>query len=187
MEIGRKNRFVEFIKKYGIFVAVGLVIFITALTFTLIATLNSGVPTGTTNLSFSLPMENATVIKDFSATELQNNETLNQWEAHKSVDLTSETGEVFAVLDGEVIGVDYDYLSGYTITISHSDGFQSIYSSLAQQVEVAVGDQVVGGQKIGQASTSANGELEMAEHLHFTLKLNNKAVDPNSYLDLQAK
>ena len=187
MEIGRKNRFVEFIKKYGIFVAVGLVVFITALTFTLIATLNSGVPTGITNLSFSLPMQNATVIKDFSATELQNNETLNQWEAHKAVDLTSETGEVFAVLDGEVVGVDYDYLSGYTITISHSDGFQSIYSSLAEEVEVSVGDKVEGGQKIGQASTSANGELELADHLHFTLKLNDKAVDPNSYLDLQAK
>lgn len=187
MEIGKKNQFVEFIKKYGIYLAVGLVIFIVALTFTLMATLNNGVQTGNQNLNFALPMENATVIKDYSDSALQKNETLNQWEAHMSIDLTSESGDVFAVLSGEVSSVDYDYLSGYTITIKHDNGFESIYSSMAEEVLVKVGDKVESGQKIGSASSTANGELDLGEHLHFTLKLNDDTVDPNNYLDLQEK
>ena len=98
MEIGKKNAFVDFIKKYGVYLAVGIVVFAVALTFTLLATLNGSVMTEGPNLNFTLPMENATVIKDFSDTELQENTTLNQWEAHLAVDLASESTDVFAVL-----------------------------------------------------------------------------------------
>ncbi len=187
MEIGKKNAFVEFLKKYGIYCIVGLVIFAVALTFTLVATLGNSVQTGGGPLNFRLPMDNATVIKDFSDTELQNNETLNQWEAHLSVDLTSETGDVYSVLDGTVASVDYSYSDGYTITINHSDGFTSIYSSLAEEVQVKEGDKVSAGQKIGKAAETASSELDLGTHLHFTLLLNDDHVDPNNYLDLQEK
>lgn len=187
MEIKKQNGVVEFIKNYGIYCAIGLVMFAVALTFTLVATLGGSVETGNTNLSFRLPMQNATVIKDFSSSELQNNETLNQWEAHMAIDLTSESGDVFAVLGGTVASVSFDYLNGYTVTINHQDGFTSIYSSLAKEVLVKEGDKVADGEKIGQASETASGELDLGSHLHFTLKLNDNLVDPNNYLDLQAK
>ncbi len=187
MEIGKENKFVEFLKKYGIYVVVGVVVFAVALTFTLLAALNGSVRTGGGTLDFTLPMNNATVVKDYSDTALQENSTLNQWEAHLAVDLTSEDSDVFAVYDGTVASVGYDYLSGYTITISHSDGFLSIYSSLAEEVEVEEGDKVVAGEKIGSASESAEGELDMGAHLHFTLMLNDDYVDPNDYLSLQLK
>lgn len=187
MEIGKENKFVEFLKKYGVYVAVGVVVFAVALTFTLVAALNGSVQTGTTNLSFTLPMENATVVKDFSDTELQENATLNQWEAHLAVDLTSENSDVYAVLDGTVASVDYDYINGYTVKINHSDGFVSVYSSLAETVDVEEGDKVSAGEKIGVASESASGELDLGTHLHFTLLLNDDYVDPNDYLSLQAK
>ena len=187
MEIGNENKFVEFIKKYGIYVAVGVVVFAVALTFTLLATLNGSVPTGTGNLQFVMPMENASVIKDYSDTALQKNETLNQWEAHLAVDLASESSDVFAVLDGTVASVDYNYGDGYTITINHSDGFVSIYSSLQEDTAVKEGDNVVAGQKIGSASESSSNELDLGSHLHFTLMLNDDYVDPNDYLSLQAK
>ena len=78
MDAEKRNGFIEFIKKYGMFVVVGIVIVAVALTFTLVAALGKTVPTGTTNLNFKLPMSEASIIKDFSDTELQNNETLNQ-------------------------------------------------------------------------------------------------------------
>ena len=187
MEIEKKNGMIEFIKKYGIFCVVGLVIFAVALTFTLLAALNTGVQTGVGNLEFRLPMTNATVIKDYSDTELQNNETLNQWEAHLAVDLTSETGDVFAILPGTVASVEFEHLDGYTITINHANGFVSIYSSLEKEVLVEAGDKVEAGEKIGTASKTAGGELELGSHLHLTLKLNDNFVDPNNYLDLQEK
>lgn len=187
MEISRKNSFVEFIKKFWVYIVVGIVVFAVALTFTLLATLNRATPTSVTNLEFYLPMNNASLVKDYSDTELQKNETLNQWEAHMAVDLTSDNSEVYSVLAGRVSDVDYDYLDGYTVTITHSDGFQSIYSSLQEGVLVKVGDIVSAGQQIGNASDSAQGELEFGSHLHFTLLLNDEHVDPNNYLNLQAK
>ncbi len=187
MEIGKENKFIEFLKKYGLYMAVGVVVFAVALTFTLIAALNGSVPTGVTNLNFMLPMENATIVKDFSNTELQENATLNQWEAHLAVDLTSENSDVYAILDGTVASIDYDYINGYTVTIEHSDGFVSVYSSLSETVDVKELDEITAGEKIGEASESASGELDLGSHLHFTLLLNDEYVDPNDYLSLQAK
>ena len=187
MEIRKENKAVEFIKKYGLYVAVGVVVFAVALTFTLLATLGGSVRTGTDTLNFVSPMSNATVVKDYSDTELQLNETLGHWEAHLSVDLTSENSDVFSVLDGTVASVNYDYLNGYTVTINHADGFVSIYSSLEEAVDVKEGDTVTAGEKIGKASETATSELELGSHLHFTLKLNDDYVNPNSYLNLELK
>lgn len=187
MEIKKANGFIEFIKKYGMYVAVGVVVFAVALTFTLVAALHQTVPTGTNTLEFRMPMENASVIKDFSNTELQNNETLNQWEAHMSIDLTAENSDVFAVLDGTISSVSYSFLDGHTIEIQHANGFSSIYSSLEENVLVKEGDKVTAGQKIGTAGESASGELDLGNHLCFTMKLNDNTVDPNNYLDLQQK
>ncbi len=187
MEIEKRNGFVEFIKKYGMFVAVGIVIFAVALTFTLVAALGKSVPAGTNNLNFTMPMTEARVIKDFSNTELQNNETLNQWEAHLYVDFAAENPDVYAVLSGTVSSIENKYLDGYTITIKHSNGFESIYSSLNEEMSVKEGDKVEAGQKIGTVDNTAAGELDMGAHLHFAMKLNNSFVDPNNYLDLQEK
>lgn len=187
MEIQKKNRFVEFFKTYGMYCAVGLMVFVIALTFTLVATLNSGVQTSVDNLNFALPMQEALLIKDFSNQELQKNDTLNQWEAHLGVDLAGDKSDVYSVLDGKVVMAEYDLLEGYTVEIQHSNGIMSIYSSLDENLLVKVGDSVGAGQKIGSASESANGEADLGGHLHFSMKRDGKYVDPNDYLDLQAK
>ena len=187
MEIEKKNGFIEFIKKYGMYVAVGIVVFAVALTLTLVAATHQAVPTNTGSLTFRMPMENASVIKDFSDTELQNNETLNQWEAHLSVDLTGENNNVFAVLDGTVENISYSFLDGHMIEIKHVNGFTSIYSSLNENILVEIGEKVSAGQKIGEIGESAAGELDLGSHLCFAMKLNDKSVDPNNYLNLQQK
>lgn len=188
MEIKKKNKVFELFKNYGLYFVVGVIIFAVALTFTLVATLNNGVEqTGVKNISFALPMQNATVVKDYSDTELQMNETLNQWEAHMAVDLVSENTEVYSILDGTVAKVEYNFLTGYSITINHDDGFCSIYSSLGENTLVKVGDKVGAGQKIGEISQTSSGELELGEHLHLTMLQNDKYLDPNNYLDLQQK
>lgn len=187
MEITNKNGFVEFIKKYGMYAVVGIVVFAIALTFTLAATLSQSTPTSVENLTFSLPMSDAVVVKDYSDTALQNNATLNQWESHMAIDLTAQSDDVYSVLPGQVMKVEYDYLKGNSVTIKHSNGFVSTYSSLSADELVKEGTKVAAGEKIGKVSESATGELDLGAHLHFTLSLNNKIVDPNDYLDLQQK
>ena len=187
MEIGKKNRIVEFVRTYWLYLIVGFMVFAMAMTFTLLATLGNTTPVSTSPIEFFLPMTDANIVQDYSDTELQINETLNQWEAHLSVDLASETSDVCAILDGVVTNVDYNVLDGHFITITHSNGLVATYSSLAEKINVKVGDKVKGGDKIGDASDSATSELDLGAHLCLTMKLNDKYVDPNLYLDLQSK
>ena len=138
-------------------------------------------------ITFALPMTSASVIQDYSDTSLQYNPTLDRWEAHFYVDLTSDDLNVYSVLDGKVVSVDYDYLTGYVVKVEHSDGFESVYSSLDEKVEVKSGDQIKKGALLGKASNSAASSSSYGDHLEFTLLKDGKKVDPNNYLDLQNK
>lgn len=191
MNVQGKNKFVDFVRRFGLYLAAIGIILIVGITFGVIAIVSSNkvvdVPVTTKPLEFSLPMQNASIIKDFSSTELQKNETLNQWEAHLSIDFSADDSAVYSVLDGTVDSVTKTYLHGNIVTIKHADGFVSQYSSLGDELLVKVGDKVSGGQKIGTAECTASGETDLGNHLHFTLSKDGKKVDPNNYLDLQNK
>ena len=93
------------------------------------------VPTATT--TYVVPINNATVQKDYSASELQYNDTLKQWEIHKAIDfLAGEDLKVVAVSDGTVSNVYTNYLEGTVVEITHKNGVVSVYKSLASEVKV---------------------------------------------------
>ncbi len=184
-----KTKIKEFFGRFGVYVAAGAMVLAVSLTFLITALVGgkNAVNVSGPTLSFSLPMSNPTIIKDYSSTALQENITLNQWEAHLAIDLTSEDGHVYSVLDGKVTKVDDDYMKGTTVTITHADGLVSVYSSLEKNLLVTEGQQVKGGQRIGDASKSAADEAEQDAHLHFYMLKDDQKVDPNNYLDLQNK
>ncbi|MDD4816074.1 MAG: M23 family metallopeptidase [Clostridia bacterium] len=138
-------------------------------------------------LSFTLPMMNATVIKDFSSTQLYLNQTLNKWEYHDGIDFVASDLSVYAVADGVVSEVYSDYAFGNTVVITHSNNLKSVYSSLSSNVLVEVGDDVQKNQKIGTADQSASNEQADGAHLHFKLIEDNQNIDPANYLDLEVK
>lgn len=147
---------------------------------------NDSVPVSST--IFVVPMQNATIAKDYSGTELQYNETLKQWEIHKAIDfVASDDLNVYAVSSGTVSNVYTNYLDGTVIEISHSNGLVSIYKSLNKEVNVAVGDKVKAGDVIGQVAETMAQELNTGAHLHFEMTSNGTKVDPNNYLDLGNK
>ena len=136
---------------------------------------------------YTVPLANATILKDYSSKELQYNDTLKQWQIHKAIDLFSdESLNVLAITDGTVTNVYTNYLEGGVVEISHSDGLVSIYKSLSD-VQVKVGDVVTSGQVIGTASDSMAEELNTGAHLHLEMKLNGVTVDPNEYITLANK
>lgn len=190
MEIKRKNRVGEFIKRFGVYIGAGVLVValtITGLVIGLTGANLQDVDVSTGGLVFNMPMTNATVIKDFSNTELQENTTLGHWEAHLSMDLQSEDGLVYSVLDGTVLDVGYSTEFGNTVTIQHKDGFVSTYASLDKNILVAKDEKVVAGQKIGAVDNTAPNETAQGAHLHFTLTQNNKKVNPNHYIDFEKK
>ena len=138
--------------------------------------------------TYVVPLRNATIAKDYSATELQYNETLKQWEIHKAIDfLAGDDLNVYAVSDGTVSNIYTNYLEGTVIEISHKNGLVSVYKSLNKDVKVSVGDKVGGGSVIGSVAETMAQELNAGAHLHFEMKKDGKLVNPNDYLDLGNK
>ncbi|MBE5735387.1 MAG: M23 family metallopeptidase [Clostridiales bacterium] len=142
-----------------------------------------------TTITYYLPVANASIIKDYSATELQYNATLNQWEAHKSIDFLASAGSaVKAITAGEVVEVYNNYLEGTVVKIKHANGLISEYGSLDEDVEVEVGDNVEANATIGYVGATANAEANDGAHLHFTMYDNNgKKIDPSGYLNISNK
>lgn len=140
------------------------------------------------NTTFVVPIKNATIAKDYSASELQYNATLKQWEIHKAIDfIAGEDLNVYAVSDGTVSNVYTNYLEGTVVEISHKEGLVSVYKSLNKDVNVSVGDKVGAGDVIGQVAESMAQELNTGAHLHFEMVKNGNKVNPNDYLDLGNK
>ena len=138
--------------------------------------------------SYTTPLQNAVILKDYNAGELQYNDTLKQWEIHKAIDIASESNtNVYAIADGTVTNLYSNYLEGTVIEISHSNGLVSVYKSLGQKTEVKLGDSVKKGTVIGTVSNSMSRENNSGNHLHFEMFLNNSSVNPNDYIDFSKK
>lgn len=183
--------FKNFLKKYGYYlVAIALVLVVGVAAGLSVdqENLEPSTPTGSTAVEMVCPMSSPEVIKWYSDTELFYNSTLKQWESHKAVDLTSNvSADVFAVLDGTITDCSYTYEDGYCLTISHADGLTTTYCSLGKVDGLKNGDTVKQGQKIGQASNTAANESLEGNHLHFSVSLNGKYVDPANYLTFENK
>lgn len=179
---------------------IGLLILACAITIALVAGRNSGgevsapgnvepvpdIPVD--NNTFVVPVNDATVAKDYSGSELQYNNTLKQWRIHKAIDfVTGESADVMAVANGTVANIEDTYLYGKVVEITHANGLISIYKSLAKDVNVSLNEKVTAGQVIGKTSDSMAEELSTGAHLHLEMKLNGKLVNPNDYIALADK
>lgn len=151
------------------------------------STNNAHITVSTNSITFVAPMENASIIKDFSNKELQYNDTLKQWEIHKALDISSDTSaNVLAISDGTVTNVYTNYLEGGVIEITHENGIKSVYKSL-KDISVKNGDYVKTGDVIASTSSTMSRELNTGNHLHFEMFENNISINPNNYIDFSNK
>ena len=185
MEIKKDSKFNGLIKRIG---AVAVVcVFCLAIALTIAFSVPKGQQVSNVMGQFVLPMNNATVVKDYADDRLQDNPTLKRWEIHLAIDLQSNDMNVFSIYDGVVKSIRSNGLEGKVVEIDHGNGFTSVYSSLENDVNVQENGKVNKGQQIGKASNAAGNEKLTGGHLHFMLYKDGKAVDPNIYLDLQNK
>lgn len=196
----KKENFSNWFKKFGTYVISGGLVLAIGITIIAVGTgetkanvseaKNPVVSVDTEPMSvltFTLPMNEVNIVKDYSNDELFFNSTLGRWEFHNGIDLTSTDQKVFAVADGTVSKVYSDYANGTVIEIDHGNNLKSVYGSLSENVLVNVGDKVQKGTEIGTASTTATSEINDNAHLHFSFLENEKNVDPANYLDLASK
>ena len=139
-----------------------------------------------TPLTFTAPCM-GTVTVSYSDTVLVWNSTLGQYSTHLAVDFVAEDLRVLAVAGGTVKEVGYDALNGNYVIITHKDGYESRYFSLADGITLKAGDTVVEGDVIGTMSTTMAKESLDGNHLHFEMSKDGVDIDPLSVIILNEK
>ncbi len=135
---------------------------------------------------FVMPLKGK-IINPFSNGELVKSETLGYWETHDGVDIKGKVGKkVVAMTAGTVKKVIDDPLFGTEIIIDHGNNIEGHYYNLKKAVDVAEGDTVNSGEKIGAVGKTADVESKLPAHLHFGIKQNGKWIDPISFINPSA-
>ena len=132
---------------------------------------------------FVMPLQGK-IINPFSNGELVKSETLGYWETHDGVDIKGKVGKkVVSMTAGTVIKVIEDPLFGTEVIIDHGNNIEGHYYNLKKAVDVAEGDKVNAGEKIGAVGKTADVESKLPAHLHFGIKQNGKWIDPISFIN----
>lgn len=103
---------------------------------------------------------------------------------HSGIDLVKigascKNESAYASADGVVIYAGSRSSFGNLVVIKHTDRISTYYAHL-NSVSVSVGDVVKQGQEIGKIGSTGNST---GPHLHFEIRLDDKAVNPQKYLD----
>lgn len=127
---------------------------------------------------FSEPV-NGLLIRDYSVEEPQLFEHARYWRIHPGIDLQADYGDIVkACASGTVSSVWDDHEMGKCISITHAQGFESVYAGLSEIGYVKAGDPVSQGQTIGHVGNGVVAESDALPHLHFEVWRNGSAVDP---------
>lgn len=98
---------------------------------------------------------------------------------HDGVDLSKWDGcQIQAMANGRVYYAGWENLSGLAVKIDHGGGIHTYYYHLSD-IYVSPGDRVQQGQSIGYMGNTGNST---GTHLHFVLKKDYIAVDPEPFV-----
>ncbi len=109
--------------------------------------------------------------------------TGRQGAMHNGIDFAAPAGtDILAAESGIVITAGWVGGYGNTVILDHGNDLWTLYAHARNGgIQVKVGDLVERGQKISEVGTTGNST---GNHLHFEVRLNQKAVDPRDYLGL---
>lgn len=106
------------------------------------------------------------------------------WRTHDGIDIAAQEGtKVKAMTSGTVTDVYDDPVWGCCVVIDHGNTLRGCYYGLSENIAVNVGDRVNSGDVIGEVGNTADIESDIASHLHFALKYENRWIDPVSYIE----
>lgn len=131
-----------------------------------------------------LPATGAEVAADYTGEVLVFQSTYGDYRAHIGIDFAKEkNAPVCAVADGIVRASYFDYETGYTVEVEHSQGLSSKYCNLSTDKMAQAGQVVRQGDVIGGMGDSGIFEAHLPYHVHFELYEDNEPINPKRYLE----
>lgn len=98
---------------------------------------------------------------------------------HSAVDIAGFRGQkIYATADGVITNAQWQGPLGRCLKIKHKYGYETVYGHL-EKMQVAVGDTVKKGDVIGAMGSSGT---TTGVHVHYSIVLNGKPVNPLDYL-----
>ena len=137
---------------------------------------------------FDMPVQGASIIKDYVGASVIYNQTLGLYTGHKAIDFAAEEGtQVACVYDGVIESIEISKVNGTTVTVDHGNGLKSVYNSIEAIETLQEGTSVLKGDVIGTISTNNKTEYLDGAHLHFEVWENGVKIDPTKYLTIDGK
>jgi len=103
---------------------------------------------------------------------------------HEGIDFMSPTGRPIRAAGAGVVVYSAKHPQyGNMVEIDHGNGLVTRYAH-ASQLDVAVGDVVVIGQKVAEVGSTGRST---GPHLHFEVRVRGAAVNPNKYLQKNSR
>lgn len=130
---------------------------------------------------FANPVEGGTISSKFGPRDTfstSNGASSSRW--HKSIDIAAPAGTAIKSVQGGKVTAN-GWVSGYgwTIEVTHANGYVSMYHHMQNQSSVAVGTEVKQGQTIGNVGSTGNST---GPHLDLTITKDGTPVDPASLI-----
>lgn len=115
----------------------------------------------------------------FSDDKLVFSSTLEEWIVHNGIDILNDKGTlVYATKDGKIEKMYEDIKYGYTIIISHDEGYVTKYSGIDKNDDLKVGDSVKRGDLLSKISEPRGFEMDEGSHLHFEVLKDGVNIKP---------
>lgn len=130
---------------------------------------------------FANPVAGGTISSKFGPRDTfatSNGASSSRW--HKSIDIAAPAGTAIKSVQGGKVTAN-GWVSGYgwTIEVTHGNGYVSMYHHMQNQSSVAVGTEVKQGQTIGNVGSTGNST---GPHLDLTITKDGTPVDPASLI-----
>ena len=98
---------------------------------------------------------------------------------HGGIDLAAPEGTVYKAVHGGVVKfAGHNGAYGFSITIAHTDGTETVYAH-SRRLYVQAGQQVKAGDVIGEVGNTGHS---YGPHLHLEMHVDGKPTDPVPYL-----
>ncbi|MGL4911456.1 MAG: peptidoglycan DD-metalloendopeptidase family protein [Romboutsia sp.] len=123
------------------------------------------------------------IVREYSVKEPSYSKTLNLWEIHKGLDVSSTKGqEVKALLAGKIVDVFKDDEHGMSVKVKSDNDVTVVYSNLNEKISVKKDQAIKEGQSLGNVGETSTVESEDGPHVHIEAFKGKESIDPMSLI-----